>query len=177
MNGISSRCRSCSRKIRRSVWIERKYPPPVSPRMWPQPPAFSVRSPRRAVTDEPLPALTTIPSLCPKAAASPDSRSLPVMIRVCGQISAQSRESDCRSSAVLHPARKTPARSISLGSSRKIAFRRSGISKRKFEGGSFPCPITLKVASVRSTRHQAVFVPPPSTPRIRSPTFTIPILG
>src|SRR2546430_14367450 len=105
--------------------MERKYPPPVSPRMCPQPPAFSILSPRRPVTEEPLPALTTIPSPCPRPAARPDSRSLPETILAFGQISAQSRESDCRSSAVPQPARKIPARSISLGSSQKIALSRS----------------------------------------------------
>src|SRR5438034_5766010 len=153
--------------------MTREYPPPVSPSMCPQPPGLSIRSPRTPVTDEPLPALTTMPSPCSRAAATPDSRSLPVMILAFGQISAQSRESDCRSSAVPHPARKTPARSISRGSSRKIAFRRYGDCKRKFDGGSFPWPITPKVASVRSPRHQALFVPPPSTPRILSPSFAI----
>jgi hypothetical protein len=41
--------------------LNEKYPP-VSPKMCPQPPARSIRSLRRPVTEEPLPALTTIPS-------------------------------------------------------------------------------------------------------------------
>ena len=100
-------------------------------------PALSILSPRLPVTDEPLPAFTTI---LPRssAAAMPESRSLPVIIFAFGQTSAQMRASDCRSSSVPQPARKTPARSICLGSSEKIARKRSGVVRRKFEGGSFP---------------------------------------
>ncbi len=139
VNCTSPRCKSYSRRMRRSACTERKYPPPASPRICPHPPAFSILSPRRPVTEEPLPAFTTIPSPCPSAAATPESRSLPVMIFFApGQIFAQRFASDCRSSAVPHPARKMPARSTCFGSSEKIACKRSGVSRRKFDDGSFP---------------------------------------
>src|SRR4029077_15566976 len=38
-------------------------------------------------------------------------------------------------------------------------------------------PASPSSATVRSTKTQAVLVPPPSTPRIFSPGFTIPIVG
>src|SRR6266446_4872173 len=74
--------------------------------MCPHPPAFSIRLSRRPVMDEPLPALTTIPSPCPSAAAKPESRSLPTTIFACGQTSAQSRVSDCRSPSVPQAAKR-----------------------------------------------------------------------
>src|SRR5215475_14966285 len=40
--------------------------------MWPHPPARSILSPRRPVTDDPLPALTTMPSPRSSVAAKPE---------------------------------------------------------------------------------------------------------
>ena len=145
----------------------------MSPRICPQPPALSILSPRRPVTDEPLPALTTIPSPLPRAAARPESRSLPVTIFAFGQISAQRRASDCRSSSALQPAKKTPARVISFGSSEKIARKRSWLVRRRFDGDSLPWSRIRSSVASGSTSTHAVFVPPPSTPRMRSPGFTI----
>ena len=95
--------------------------------MWPHPPAL-LRSCRRGcpVTDDPLPALTTMPSPWSRAAASPELRSLPVTIFAFGQISRQICLSALRSSAVAQPARKTPAQSICFGSSARIVRKRSG---------------------------------------------------
>src|SRR5437899_529469 len=74
----------------------------------------------------------------PRAAAKPESRSLPTTIFACGQISAQRRVSDCRSSSVPQPARKMPADVISFGNSLKIARNSPGVARRRFAGGNFP---------------------------------------
>src|SRR5438067_126041 len=124
-----------------------------------------------------------MPSPCSSAAAKPETRSLPVTILALGQISRQISRSAHRSSSVAQPARKTPARLISFGSSARIARRRSGAVSRKFDAGNFPCsrvvhcdPESTSPATT-STSTQAVFVPPPSTPRMRSLGFTIQIVG
>ncbi len=138
-----------------------------------------MRSPRRPVTEDPLPALTTMPSPRSRAAARPESRSLPVTIFAFGQISRHICFSAQRSSSVPQPARKTPARSICFGNSARIARRCSGEVSRKFEAGSFPCSRTRNsqaeafAPNTVSTKTHAVLVPPPSTPRMRSPGFTI----
>ena len=85
-----------------------------------------------------LPAFTTIPSPCPNAAATPESRSLPVMIFACGQISAHRRETDCRSSSVAHPARKTPTRFASFGNSEKSCANDPASPSAILSGGSLP---------------------------------------
>src|ERR1051326_7529865 len=46
----------------------------------------------------------------------------------------------------------------------------SGETSRKFEGGNLPWWITRRESASCSTRTQEVFVPPPSTPRMRSLT-------
>jgi len=71
-------------------------------------------------------------------AANPDARSLPVTTLAFGQISRQISLSARRSSSVAQPARKTPARSICFGNSARMARKRSGAVRRKFDGGSFP---------------------------------------
>src|SRR5256714_1335340 len=51
-----------------------------------------------------------------------------------------------------------------------MARRRSGETSRKFEGGNLPWSTIAKEPLSDSTRTQDVFVPPPSTPRMRSLT-------
>ena len=95
-------------------------------------------SPRRPVTEAPLPAFTAIPSPCPKR-----SRETRIAIapgdnfRARPNLSAK-LSSELRSSSVTQPARKIPTRSISFGNCGKMERSRSGVVSRKFEGGSFP---------------------------------------
>ena len=92
----------------RNARMETKYAPPASPKMCPQPPAFSICRPLRPVTDEPVPAFTAIPSRSRKHAAIPESRSLPATIFAFGQTARASFSNTARSSSVTQPARKTP---------------------------------------------------------------------
>jgi hypothetical protein len=112
-----------------------------------------ILSPRRPVTDEPLPALTTI--LPPKGAARPESRSFPVMITLAkfqrkmgGAVDLQAQPAG------------NPARSICLGARKNGASDQA--SQAGFDGGNFLVRMRRSAGPFRNT--QAVFVPPPSTP-------------
>src|SRR4051812_25638223 len=111
-----------------------------------------------------------MPSPRPNPAARPESRSLPTVIFAEGQISPHSFRKLLRSSSVAHPARNIPTRSASAGICRKIALSLSALVRRRLDGGSFPCSIMLNESPSFSTSAQDVFVPPPSTPRMRSLT-------